>query len=713
MKFSTLKYLCILLCLFFSTLVSSQGLNDLYSKLSNAENDAKKVSVLRTLMQVFPSKDSINHYAQQALLLGKKLNDTESLAETTITKGYAYHRLLREHDSGQYFIRRGIQKAPDSDKIGAKGNYALANTFTDLRKIDSAVFYYEKALTYDVEKFPNLKYDIVYHLAKVYAYTGKLEKAEKLFQETLTYYLSEDKHQFSVETYIELGLIKTREAKYDLAIGYYDKALALSKKINDEILTNTILLEFSSVLKQNKEYDKALKYLEESLAFFKKRNDIEAIVVAQTRMGIALGEQKKHQEAIKVFLEALEYAKKSINKDHWTLLIYQNIAPQYASVGKYDSSILYSQKAIDYWNQKPDGEIRVSSAYLNIAFAYNQKKEYKKAEQSILKAIDISEKNNLTEMKIIMYKALAENYELQKNYRKALVYYQRHKAINDSVFSVQKNKTINELQVKYDTEKKEKEILDLSKTTEVQSLELKSSRYLIIGLALFLSLLLIVLFLVMKDYKRRIKQRKTELQLYLLQKQMSPHFISNALSSIQHSILKDDKKVAYNFHSKFSSLIRNILSSSVKNKITLQEEIDMLKNYVEIENLRLDNSFSFSIEIDPEINTESTIIPIMLFQPHVENAIFHGLVPSDNKHKELSIDIRKENGYLYCLIQDNGIGIKRSRMGKIQDSDSHALHIFKERIQLFNRKIAYTIADLSDQKNNQTGTLVSIQISMN
>lgn len=713
MKFSIARYLCITLCLFFSTLVSSQQLDSLYSQLSKANSDSEKVATIYLIVQRISSKDSINHYINEAIRLGRKTKKDESIAESIITKGYVYHKQLKEQDSGQYFIRKGIALTPNSPIVGAKGNYAMGNLFTDLRKIDSAVFYYQKALTYDLSNHVGFKNKILLGLGRIYSYSHKLDKAEKCLQEALDHYVSGDEHDLTISTYQEMSILKRRQGKYASAIENLDKALDLSKKVNNEKSVKSILLELSLVLRRNKEYDKSLKYAYEVLDMAKKDNDLETIIIVYTRLSSLYGSMKKYNLALQTALDGLKFTKNSVNKDYWNAILYQNLAAQYGNLQKYDSTIYYTNKTIELLKNKPGEEKTLVNSLLNLSLVHIRRSQFKKAEKRILEVVDIAQKNNLTDTKTRMYEFLSYNYELQGDFRKALVYYQRHKAINDSIFSVQKNKAINELQVKYETEKKEKEILDLSKTTEVQSLKLKNSRYLIFGLILFLGLLILVFFLVVKNYRRRIKQRKTELQLYLLQRQMSPHFISNALSSIQHSILKDDRKVAYGFHSKFSSLIRNILTSSVQDEITLQDEIDMLKNYIEIENLRLDNSFSYTINVDPEINTEDTVIPIMLFQPHVENAIFHGLVPSDQEQKELEINIHKENGHLACSIKDNGVGIHKSEKNTSQNSDSHALNIFKERIQLFRNKISYSISDISEQEKNKTGTLVSIQILMN
>lgn len=141
-----------------------------------------------------------------------------------------------------------------------------------------------------------------------------------------------------------------------------------------------------------------------------------------------------------------------------------------------------------------------------------------------------------------------------------------------------------------------------------------------------------------------------------LMAQISPHFIFNALASIQHLILNGKNSTALNYLRKFSRLARNVLESSIELYATLEEEIKMLKDYLELESLRFDNAFSYTLEIEDQLAIDEIEIPFMISQPFVENAILHGLLPKKQGVKELHVSFKESNNAIMCIIDDTGIG---------------------------------------------------------
>lgn len=223
------------------------------------------------------------------------------------------------------------------------------------------------------------------------------------------------------------------------------------------------------------------------------------------------------------------------------------------------------------------------------------------------------------------------------------------------------------------------------------------------------------------DRKRRERElneankKISELRLLALRSVMSPHFIFNVLNSIQYFIAKNDRFNAINYLSAFSKLVRNILTHSVTNKITLSDEIEMLENYVQLEMTRFENKFAFSLTIDPSIEADSVVIPSLLIQPYVENAILHGLntKPADGK---LWIRVREEEaGMLSFEIEDNGIGRAAAmelRRHNLLPHTSMGINITEERLKLINNghRTAVEIEDLIEN-GKPAGTRVKILVS--
>lgn len=215
----------------------------------------------------------------------------------------------------------------------------------------------------------------------------------------------------------------------------------------------------------------------------------------------------------------------------------------------------------------------------------------------------------------------------------------------------------------------------------------------------------------------RVSKKLAELELQALQSQMNPHFVFNALSSIQSFILNKDTNAANEFLANFSRLIRLFLESSRNRYISIADEKDLLEKYIELEQARFRNKFTYEIT-DINLVESSQEIPSMLLQPFVENAINHGLVYKEGAG-HLSITFKNENQYLYCTIEDDGVGRKKAkelRTKAIKAYKSRATEIIDERLRTLKMvdgtEVSVNIIDKVDENNISTGTKVEIKILM-
>src|SRR6185503_16628164 len=165
-----------------------------------------------------------------------------------------------------------------------------------------------------------------------------------------------------------------------------------------------------------------------------------------------------------------------------------------------------------------------------------------------------------------------------------------------------------------------------------------------------------------------INRMLAESQLMALRAQMNPHFVFNCLNSIQECIVTQKYGEASNYLNKFSKLFRMVLNNSGKNLVTLDEEKEVLELYLQLEQMRFEKSFSYQITIDEELETDEILIPSMLLQPYVENALWHGLMHKEGERR-LQIAFSKIDEDMFrCTIDDNGIGRKRSFELKTEQS---------------------------------------------
>lgn len=243
-------------------------------------------------------------------------------------------------------------------------------------------------------------------------------------------------------------------------------------------------------------------------------------------------------------------------------------------------------------------------------------------------------------------------------------------------------------------------------------------------LASVVVVLLIIAIIVrwrLSAYRHKLDQQRAfaESELKALRAQINPHFIYNALNSIQDFVLTNQKEDANLYLTKFARLMRSILSNSRKARITLAEEISSLSLYLELETLRFNNSFCFRFETDERIVPENVEIPSMILQPYVENAILHGLATIEHGGV-IRISFTPVDGFLVCTIEDNGIGRKKSaemREGRRWASTpSLGMRITEERMELISEyqkeRITLEIDDLEDDGQQASGTRVTIYFPM-
>jgi LytS/YehU family sensor histidine kinase len=223
-------------------------------------------------------------------------------------------------------------------------------------------------------------------------------------------------------------------------------------------------------------------------------------------------------------------------------------------------------------------------------------------------------------------------------------------------------------------------------------------------------------------YKREkqnaiLKTRMVELEQTALRSQMNPHFIFNCLTSIQQLIISGNKTDANEYLVKFARLIRKTLDLSARSFISIEEETDYLKEYLVLEQLRIPGQFSFSIDIDENINLHRYEIPGMMLQPIIENSIRHGIKHLENKTGFIGISLKQDGQYIICTITDNGVGRGRSGEQKgssFRENKSYGMEIVTRRLSAISfhheNEGTIDIEDLFHEDGSAAGTKVTMRL---
>ncbi|MBO6622170.1 MAG: histidine kinase [Balneola sp.] len=256
-------------------------------------------------------------------------------------------------------------------------------------------------------------------------------------------------------------------------------------------------------------------------------------------------------------------------------------------------------------------------------------------------------------------------------------------------------------------------------TGSVTALIMGDIQYFMIGVIVEIFIFGMGLGILMKrreDERTALNKEMEKVKMRALQTQMNPHFIFNSLNSIRSYMIKNETKEASGYLSKFSRLIRQILEYSTEEFITLKEELQVLSLYVQIEQLRFRDEFGFIIEVDESIDEEELVVPPLIVQPFLENAIWHGLMQKKGE-KRIELSVKDSGKSLKVVLRDNGIGreeANRGNDGKPKETRSMAIDLTTQRLEMLEEedraKEKVTIIDLYDESGQSTGTEVRLEI---
>lgn len=549
---------------------------------------------------------------------------------------------------------------------------------------------------------------------------------------------------------------------YNRSLKYLNECLVLNKQEHDSAYFADVYYIFATNHNYLGNYDSSLYYATEALKIYEALQNTEKVITTNTAIGLSYSKSKNTKMALKSYQKALALAEEIQDKYKMTLAL-NNIATIYYHLGKYDTASRHYKHSLDIAlktdNKKNiaminqnlgniewiNGDFQEALNYYKKALHYDKQlglayetslvlnnigglygvelKDYEKADKYLSEGLYYARKANAKGIIRGIYKAWYDIYMQREDYKTALEYFRKYSDISDSIYNETRAREIARLREDYEAEKREKEIGKLNHENKIKVLENKRQErliYSIIGFVLFAAIVVLLLF---NRFKLRQKHRQTALKMKnlefehkMLLSQMNPHFIFNSLGSIQNYYSKNEDEIAENYLLKFSTLIRRVLENSRQNMITFADDVEALRLYIILEQLRFANKFDYDIKIDPDIENENTFVPPMLIQPFAENAIIHGLKNLDKKGKlEISFTLHKE--FISCEITDNGIGREKApefKKSTVKNKKSLGTEITKERLNLLfgNKEVEdlIIIEDLKDEKGNSRGTKVLVKI---
>ena len=682
---------------FSQTGADSIRITDLKNQLTNTSG-TKKVDLLNEIAWEYgwagiKDKSPASDYATQAKDLASQLNYQSGIGFALIT--LSWNILNTNCDS---MINAAVS-------IGQKeNNYKLLGRVYHRKwEMKTAYDYYKKAGDVQGEA------EAVTWLCTEYAGKGQYDTGFNYCQRAIELASIPKTSTPTYSSYISAVAFETMSQLYS-KVGDYKTAFQYLKEM-EKYSPEEIVLAFAEFYKEMGKYDSSVYYYEK--AFQKRSNDGKL----RRRVGTANFLAKNYLRAIELLEIGLKGEKDPNFK--WQLPVnwrgsqHLELALSYHALKNDESSKKHFLAALKY--QQPE--------YQKIL---NETNPNKTAFQKASQLMDISY-------------GLSKSFFGLHKVDSAYIYLEKYIYYKDEVKNINTisrlNMQLNNYNKILENEKKTGQINLLKKDNQLKEQKIKQGAFIKKGLIVGILLLFLLGIFVFRSLSLKRKNEKlsmqknfevqqlenekkqAELEMQALRAQMNPHFIFNCLSSINRFILKNEPKIASNYLTRFSRLMRMVLINSHKPLIALEDELQMLSLYLEMERLRFKNSFDYGITFLNAIDSDNIFIPPLLLQPFCENAIWHGLMHKEGE-SQLYIELSMQDNILNCIITDNGVGREKAEEMNSKTAEkekSMGLKITTERLGLLNREKGlhnfYEIEDLKDELGNAAGTRVILKIS--
>lgn len=486
--------------------------------------------------------------------------------------------------------------------------------------------------------------------------------------------------------------------RQDEALVYLQRALEISKALENKLGIAMNYLTISHYYSGKKDFTTSRRYLEELLSLNIELQDKFGIAVTYQALGESYLEENQD----------LKTANQNFTK---ALALFQELGDR----------------------------VKQGSIHYNLGLISLKEGKYRDALEKTKTSLQITKELNNKELIFKNSEQIAIIYEALNNPKQALAHYKVAQEYKDSINLSNQATEIAIINSRYNIEKKESEINLLIKDRSLRESAFQISenklrtRTITLFFMAFSILFMLLLFFIQKRNRRRLletdkklqQQEKERLQaiyeknlleaeMLATRMQVNPHFLFNSLNSIKYLIQCEQNKKAIKYLITFSRFTRMVLETSQKPLSALSEELDLTHYYLKLESNRFNEGFSFSIENFADERYKDLLIPTLLLQPFVENAIWHGLLPKAEGEKNVCICITDAPHGICITIEDNGVGRKANPCNTQHQSMGHK--ITHERIQLYNKispnTIEWNIIDKKDGAGNRSGTCIRLLIKL-
>lgn len=690
-----------------------------------AEKSGNKDRMQRFLMSKGSLKwmqyklDSAAMLYEEALNYFQKTGNELEATRCLLNLGSVMHSWKKPDKAIQY-ATQGLEKARalDEKQMEAQSNGNLANIYFHMGMVDSTAKYGAQTIgifteTNDSANLARAHSNMGYYLRE----SGQSNKARPYYLQALKFLEGTDEMGLKGEIHEGLGTLEIRIGNFEEAVNQMLISRTFFKELgwDARFAENTNAIGWS--LKLLGRNEAAREYFEEAYHLADSVEATNQAASALSNLAWLEREAGRYQEAIRLYRKVLDM-RFSFEDDVDNFEHFIGLGISFKLLNQQDSASFYIDKALEIARAKND-QYRLGNGFIQLGEMALESKHWQDCATYADSAIKWMNINQHPRGLFDAWSLKSSCLEKMGDFVGALAAQRTASSWRDSVFSSSATESLLGLEAELWSEKKQHSLDLAQKNQELQAKEAARAREESEKFASQRNLLVIILVLLLisgsgfyylnrRHRESRMQRKLTEMRMRALQAQMNPHFIFNALGSVQLLINTQNVREANQYLTKFARLLRKILERSTEPETDLEAEIEALTLYVELEALRF--KFHYEFEVADDISPFETVIPGMVIQPFVENAIKHGISGMET-HGKLKISFEKKGEELICAIEDNGMG--REKAGQKKQSGDHlsmSTQIVEERLGLLRpvRNDRLQITDLHDADGQPTGTRVTL-----
>lgn len=544
-----------------------------------------------------------------------------------------------------------------------------------------------------------------FDLGETYYQKGELDKSEMFYQKSRILFEKIADAEGIAKSSRALAKVQEDLHKNKDAISNYSLAQENSLKTGDSTSTNLNANDISRLLKPDSMQEQQ-RFLQKNIKLGLLNKDTNEIVANYSRIGDINLKNKKIHTALNAFNSAYFFSK---NNPEQALRYNQRITDVYIDDQNFPKAIETKQEILQQSFVQNSTQLKAREI-ASLANIYIRKKEDSTAVKLLQESYALSVKNGHTLEARECIRKLDSIFQSKDKKELSLQLYKDFLAQLPDI--IDKDSSLADNRIVAETESRIKE-LETEKALKDDLIRRKNIfNYSLIGSIIILVAFMLVILYILR--KLRIKNKKIALQS--LRREMNPHFIFNSLNSINQFIASNNELEANQYLTKFSTLMRRVMENSKEDFVLFSKEMELLQNYLDLEKSRFPDKFDFHIAIDDALLADEHLyIPGMLIQPHLENAIWHGLRYMEAKG-HLQLSFTKEATGVQIIIEDNGIGIAESKKSKTENQKKHSgrgITNTLERIKILNELYHQDITcQVEDKQAPQHGVKVKISVPL-